>query len=183
MSLLDIDDDLPTAHNGWRGKLETRSGLDVRVRPADEDDEARLDEFFRHVTPEDLRFRFLSPIRTVSGDQLHALSHVDHRRTENFLAFDAGTNELIATAMLAGDDGMQTAEVAMIMHRDYKGKGVGWSLLHHVARYAEARGFKTLTSIESREHHPAIDMEREMGFTATSEPGDGSVIVLTKHLG
>ncbi|MBV7256595.1 GNAT family N-acetyltransferase [Pacificimonas sp. WHA3] len=181
--MLEIEDGLPDAHNGWRGRLETRSGRDIRVRPAHEDDEARLDAFFRHVTPEDLRFRFLSPMRQVSEDQIHALSHVDHRRTENFLAFDAETHDLVATAMLAGDDRMETAEVAMVMHEDYKGRGIGWALLSHVARFAEARGFQTLKSIESREHRAAIQMEREMGFTAASDPDDGSIVVLTKTLG
>lgn len=67
--------------------LTTRTGFRVLVRPAGEADEAALAGLFAHVTAEDLRFRFLSSVRQVPHDQLVAMTKIDHRQTENFLAF------------------------------------------------------------------------------------------------
>ena len=172
----------PTKDNGWTGQLSTHTGFIFQVRPAYPADEAALDEFFKHVTADDLRFRFLAALDEVSDDQLALMTSVDHRRTENFLAYDVGVGDVIATAMLAADDDGKEAEVAISVRSDYKHRGIGWSLLELVARFAAAKGVARLRSIQSREDHEAIELEREMGFTATSYPGDATLVLLEKEL-
>lgn len=162
--------------------LTTRTGFEFTVRPAQPTDEAALGAFFTHVTPEDMRFRFLTGLKTVGHDRLVAMTSVDHRQTENFLAFIDDETEIIATAMLACDGKMEVGEVAISIRPEYKSKGVSWNLLSHVAAYAEGKGLKTLQSIESRDSHAAIDMEREMGFTAGSYPGDPTLVLVQKQL-
>lgn len=166
----------------WSKDITTRAGLAFEVRPALPEDEAALSIFFAGITPEDMRFRFLTALKTVDHDRLVSMTHVDHRQTENFLAFIKGRPEIIATAMLACTSDMAKGEVAIATLPAFKGKGVSWELLAHVARFAEAKGVRTLESIESRGHHAAIDLEREMGFTATSYPGDASLMLVQKTL-
>ena len=152
------------------------------VRPAQASDETALAEFFTHVSAEDLRFRFLTGLKTVGHDRLAAMTDIDHNKTENFLAFLDDEAELIATAMLACDDAMEIGEVAIVIRSDYKAMGIGWDLLAHVAAYAEAKGLTTLQSIESRDSHAAIDMERQMGFVGKSYPGDATLVLVQRHL-
>jgi GNAT superfamily N-acetyltransferase len=166
----------------WSAELTTNCGLEFTVRPAEALDESALKKFFARVTPEDLRFRFLTGLTTVGQSQIAAMTDVDHRTTENFLAFVDNGSELIATAMLACDDGMETAEVAMAILPDYKGRGISWNLLNHVARYAEAKGVKTIEAIERRDHHVAIEMEREMGFSVGPYPGDPTLVLVQRQL-
>jgi threonine dehydrogenase-like Zn-dependent dehydrogenase/GNAT superfamily N-acetyltransferase len=165
----------------WSTNLATRTGLLLHVRPVRPDDEAALAEFFSHVTPEDLRFRFLGGVREVSHERLAAMTHVDHRLTENFLAFVEDGNTIIATAMLACDASLEKGEVAISVRGDYKHKGVAWELLRHVARYAEAKGVKALESIENRQNHEAIELEREQGFVAESYPDDATLMLIRKE--
>ena len=162
--------------------LTTRTGFCFSVRPAIPSDETALAAFFTHVTPEDLRFRFLTGLKTVGHDRLVAMTTIDHRQTENFLAFVDGEAEIIATAMLACDAEMKTGEVAIAIRPDYKAKGVSWDLLTHVAEAARDKGLMTIQSVESRDNHAAIDMERQMGFTAGPYPGDPTLVLVQKHL-
>ncbi|WP_244624583.1 GNAT family N-acetyltransferase [Sphingomonas sp. So64.6b] len=166
----------------WSGDLTTRRGYQFHVRPAVPADETGLAEFFTHVTADDLRFRFLTAIRKVSHEQLANLVNVDHRRTENFLALDPETGFIIATAMMAADKALASAEVAIAIRSDFKDRGISWMLLEHVAKFAGASGIKTLESIESRDNHQAIELEREMGFAAHSIPGDPTVVVVRATL-
>jgi N-acetylglutamate synthase-like GNAT family acetyltransferase len=166
----------------WSRELTTRTGFRFNVRPAQPSDEAALAEFFSHVTPDDLRFRFLTGLKTVGHDRLAAMTTIDHHQTENFLAFVDDEAEIIATAMLACDPEMKIGEVAIAIQPDYKAKGVSWDLLGHVAAYAKAKGVTTLQSIESRDNHAAIDMEREMGFVAGPYPEDPTLMLVQKHL-
>ena len=163
-------------------ELTTHSGFSFQVRSADEDDEAVLAEFFTHVTADDLRFRFLSAIQKVGHAQLALLTHVDHRRVENFLAFDMVTGCLLASAMLAIEDDLEHAEVAIVIRSDFKNRGIGWSLLKHAGEQAAAAGVKTLQAIESQNNRSAIGVERDMGFTSRAYPGDATLTLLEKSL-
>ena len=163
--------------------LVTRTGLVLHVRPVRVGDEKDLAEFFSHVTPQDLRFRFLASMKEVSHERLSDMTHVDHHRTEHFLAFAQDGKSIIATAMVACDAKLERAEVAISVRADDKHKGVAWELLRYVASYAEAKGVKVLESVESRENREAIELEREQGFIAARHPEDPSLVLIRKKLG
>ncbi|MBU6269260.1 MAG: GNAT family N-acetyltransferase, partial [Sphingomonadales bacterium] len=93
--------------------LTTRTGMVLSVRPAGEADAPALTAFFDRVSDEDRRFRFFAAAAHVSHDQLDALIHADHFRSESFLAFDTANGELVASALLACDNALDTAEVAV----------------------------------------------------------------------
>ncbi len=166
---------------GWERELVTRSDYHFHVRPAMELDVEALEGFFAHVSPSDLRFRFLTGVAQVPDEIIASMAQVDHNKTENFMAIDPD-GSLVGSAMVAADDKLDTAEVAISIHEDYKGRGIGWMLLGHVAAYAKARGIRRLQSIESRENHAAIDLEREMGFTARPVEGDPSLVLVESIL-
>lgn len=166
----------------WCATLTTREGVRLLVRPAAPEDEQRLAEFFTHVTADDVRFRFLTGADKIGHELLRRLVELDHTRKENFLAFAADGETLVATAMLAADDDMKRAEVAIATRAEFKHKGVGWTLLTYLADYARSRGIRVIESIEARGNREAIAVERDCGFTAASVPSDPTLTILTKTL-
>ena len=136
--------------------LVTRSGFRFHVRPACPDDDGTVAEFFTHVTREDLRFRFLTGLNAVGAAQVSALTHVDHRATENFLAFTEDGAMMIATAMLACDPGFERGEVAIAIRKDFKQHGIGWTLLAHIAAVADTKGVKVLEAIRPKQPEDVI---------------------------
>jgi len=162
--------------------LTTRTGLHLDVRRARPEDETILAEFFTHVTPEDMRFRFLSGMKEVSHERLIDMTRADNGRTDNFLAFSQ-TGTLIAVAMLASDKALKHGEVAISIRTDHKHLGASWELLAHIARCAEMQGLETIESIESRDNREAIDLERDMGFSVTTYPDDPKLVLVRRNLG
>ena len=161
-------------------QLATRSGIVLAIRPVTEADEPALTAFFDKVSDEDRRFRFLVAGEHVSHEQLEPLITADHFRSESFLAFDKASGELVGSALLACDGPLETAEVAVSIRKDYKGKGVGWALLQFLAEQAKARGAHRVISIEARANHAAIELERENGFVPGPFDGDPSLVILTR---
>lgn len=162
-------------------QLKTRSGLDLDVRPVRTDDAALLRAFFADVTSDDLRFRFLSGVNRVSDDQIAQMVDVDHKDTEDFLAFADGA--LVATGLVASDKARDRAEVAIVVRADHKNRGVGWTLLDHIAAYARSIGIKALESVEDRHNQAAIDVERDSGFSVKPYGDDPTLVVVSKQLG
>lgn len=166
-----------TASNGAR--LTTRHDFHFLVRPIRPGDEQLLADFYSQVSKTDLRFRYLNAHK-VSREEIVQMTHVDHRRSEDYIAFADG--QVIAHATLACDAAAENAEVAIAVHRNYKNRGVGWTLLDFVSQQARARGIRKLQSIESRENHATIGLERDMGFTARALEGEPSLVVLERVL-
>ena len=166
----------------WAADLRTRSGLAFHVRPVRPDDTPAVAAFFARLDAEDLRLRFLSPLRTVDAERLALMTQVDYRRTMTFLAFDADRQTVIATAMLASGADPERAEVAVTVRSDLKGHGLGWTLLDHVLAYARARGIKVVHSLESADHVAALQLEHDMGFTARICPDDTSLRIVERRI-
>lgn len=158
--------------------IVTRDGTEIMLRPVTADDAVLLNRFFDGLTPDDMRFRFLSAQPHLSGAQLGAMVDVDHRHREHLLAFESNGNELVASLLIAADDSFEVAEVAIAITPAYKGRGVGWSLLNHAVDLAKKRGVKRLRSIESRENREAIDVERTLGFKSSDYEGDATLALL-----
>jgi len=166
----------------WSGDLVAHSGFTFHVRPVRPDDVEAMGAFFARVTPEDLRFRFLTSMKEVGEDRLRSMTSVDHRQTESFVAFEPGNGAIIATAMLACDPALEVGDVAISVSADHKNLGVGWELLNHLTRYATAKGVKQLQSLESRSNLSAIRLEKELGFTSEPYFGDSTLMLLQKSL-
>ncbi|EJL33008.1 acyl-CoA synthetase (NDP forming) [Caulobacter sp. AP07] len=166
----------------WAADLRTRSGVAFHVRPVRPDDTPAVAAFFAQLDAEDLRLRFLSPLRTVDAGRLALMTQVDYRRTMTFLAFDADRQTVIATAMLASGADPERAEVAVAVRSDLKGHGLGWTLLDHVLRYARAQGVKVVHSIESADNVAALQLERDMGFTARICPDDTGLRIVEHQI-
>jgi len=158
--------------------LTTRSGFEFHVRPVEPADKEALADFFRHVSRDDLRFRFLSPIPEVRDSLLEDLIDVDHDHKEDYIALDIDDKTIIASAMIGASEDKSEAEVAIVVRSDYKHRGMSWTFLEYVIDEARRNGIQKLQSIESRSHHAAITLEKEMGFSAKSYPGDPSLMLL-----
>lgn len=162
--------------------IRTRSGKVITVRPVTAEDEPLLAEFFDRVSDEDRRFRFLSAHNHLSHEQLVPMVEVDHFRTESFIAFDADSGTVVGHALLACDNPLDTGEIAVSVCRTWRGMGVGWALLDVLAAAAHNRGLRRVISLEDRENHAAIELEREKGFVPHGVDGDPHVVLLEKLL-
>ncbi|MET3592453.1 N-acetylglutamate synthase-like GNAT family acetyltransferase [Mesorhizobium shonense] len=165
-----------------KSTLTTHTGFRFEARRAGPEDEPLVAEFFTHVTPEDLRFRFLGAVRQVSHERLVAMTRSDDPHIHNFLAFST-EGMLIAVATLAADPADRCGEVAICIREDRKHLGVGWEFLAYIARYADEQGIETIESIESRENRAAIELERDMGFTVATDPDDPTLVLVRRKLG
>jgi acetyltransferase len=141
--------------------LTTRSGVVLHVTLAGPDDAALLRSFFRQVSPEDLRYRFLGTVTEIADDQLATMT--DAALTTTFLARNED-GEIVAVATLAPEPETDNAEVALSVRADSKHRGISWTLLDHVLAVAKARGFEMISSLEAGGNRDAIALEKEMGF-------------------
>jgi len=159
--------------------LFTRSGDKIHVRPARPEDAPLVAAFFRELSPEDLRNRFLTATQDVDPKVIERLCQADYPTTMSFLAFH--DDELIAMGTLNGDD-KGKVEVALSTVPRWKHHGVSWTLFGHVVKYAERHGAREIVSFERTSNRAAITLEHEMGFGIRLIDATAGEVIATKSV-
>ena len=161
----------PTQING-RLRSRPRNGLPVLIRPIRPADEPILAAFQAKLSPEDIRFRFLAPRKEFSHKTNARFTQIDYARAMAFVALSMDQTEMWGVARLAADPDYVSAEYAVIVRSDLKGRGLGWTLMHHLIRYAESEGLRDLHGDVLAANERMLKMCRELGFEIEADPED-----------
>jgi acetyltransferase len=151
------------------------NGLRITVRPIRPDDEAAHSAFVAAMTPDDLRLRFFSSVRSFDHSQLARMTQIDYDREMAFIAV-TGENDAMKTlgvVRAVADPDNETAEFAVAVRSDQKGKRLGMLLVTRIIAYCRARGTRWLVGEALRENAGMIALARRCGFqiAATEDPG------------
>ena len=171
----------------WEGQLVLRNGWPIAVRPMRPEDEPAIIRLLGQVSPEDLRLRFFHPVKEFSHQFAARLTQLDYARAMAFVALDTAIGEIIGVARLHSDSRYETAEYAILVRSDLKGKGLGWALMQLLIDYATAEGLKSLCGQVLTENTTMLAMCRELGFGVKADPNDAGIsrvsLNLTDRLG
>ena len=135
-------------------------------------------EFFRHVTPEDLRLRFFAAVRDFSHPFIARLVQIDYARAIAFVALDATSGAMMAAVRLQADANHETGEYAILVRSDLKGIGLGWSLMQLMTEWARAEGLRVIEGQVLRENRIMLDMCRRLGFAVRTDPTDPDIRIV-----
>ncbi|WP_348981690.1 GNAT family N-acetyltransferase [Bosea sp. 124] len=163
----------------WRRQVTLRSGRSFQVRPIRPEDEGAIAAMLQKVTPEDLRLRFFAPLKTFSHSFLAHLTQLDYARAMAFVAFEEETGEVAGVVRLHTDPGQEEAEYAILLRSDWKGVGLGWTLMTLIIEWAKAEGLKTIRSQVLAENTRMLTLCRQLGFEIAHVPDDMALRVVT----
>jgi len=139
------------------------------VRPEDEE---LFRAFFTRVSTEDLRLRFFAPIKHFGHDFIARLTQLDYARAMAFVAIDEARGDMLGAVRLHADANYETAEFAILLRSDLKGRGLGWKLMELMISYARAEGLKRVEGQILRENTIMLRMCRELGFRIENDASD-----------
>jgi acetyltransferase len=161
--------------NRWEATVETQGGMRILIRPIRPTDETLYGAFLQKLSAEDIRFRFLSPMKEFSHAVVARFTQIDYARSMAFVALTEDQRELLGVARLAADPDYTRAEYAVIVRSDVKGRGIGWALMLHLIRYAESEGLRDLHGDVLAANERMLSMCRELGFDIAASSEDLSL--------
>ncbi len=162
----------------WERRLVLQPDWAIFVRPVRPDDEQMFAEFFRHVSEEDLRLRFFAPVKDLSHAFIARLTQIDYARAMAFVAIDEASGEMLGAVRLHADANHDSAEYAILLRSDLKGRGLGWKLMELIIAFARADGLNRIHGEVLRENIVMLRMCTELGFRIASDPGDPSLSIV-----
>ncbi|MFO1107981.1 MAG: bifunctional acetate--CoA ligase family protein/GNAT family N-acetyltransferase [Bradyrhizobium sp.] len=166
----------------WVRHITVKDGWRILARPILPEDEPLVHDFVKHVTMEDLRLRFLAPIKHFSHEFIARLTQLDYARAMAFVAFDEANGELAGVVRLHSDSIYETGEYAILLRSDLKGRGLGWALMQLLIEYAKSEGLKRIYGQVLRENTTMIEMCRGLGFQVEPDPTERDLFDVTLTL-
>ncbi|HXW42427.1 MAG TPA: bifunctional acetate--CoA ligase family protein/GNAT family N-acetyltransferase [Xanthobacteraceae bacterium] len=163
----------------WERRVSWPDGGTILIRPVRPEDEPLYPPFFTRVTPQDLRLRFFAPLKDFNHAFIARLTQIDYARAMAFIAIDETNGEMVGGSRVHSDANYETAEYAILVRSDLKGRGLGWSLMQLMIEYARSEGLRAIRGQVLKENTTMLQMCRELGFQIESDPDDPTLAVAT----
>jgi acetyltransferase len=159
----------------WEKHATLRDGAHIFLRPIRPEDEHLYPQFLARVAKDDLRLRFFAFVKQFDHTFIARFTQIDYGRAMAFLAIDPATDEMLGVARLHANSAYDTAEYAVLVRSDLKGKGLGWLLMQTIIEYARNEGLSKIEGQVLNENRTMLRMCAELGFTITSDPNEPDV--------
>ena len=149
------------------------------MRPIRPEDAAEHAAAFARLDPEDIRFRFFSPLKEMSPILVARLTQIDYDREMAFVAMRRrpdGSEEEVGVARLIRDPAERAAEFAVLVARSMKGQGLGRHLMQRLFEWGRASGVPAIVGHVLADNQPMLHFVRSLGFEVTRSAEEQDVV-------
>ena len=160
----------------WHEKILLANGREVLVRPIRPEDAVPLRAAFVLLEPDEVRQRFLHPMKELGVEQAERLTRPDPRREFALVAAEPlppGEALVGAVARIAIDDNGRDAEFAILVSHYVNGMGLGRHLMRRLVRWAKGRKVLRIYGEVLESNLPMQALAASLGFQReySGDPG------------
>ncbi|MBD3194194.1 MAG: GNAT family N-acetyltransferase [Candidatus Lokiarchaeota archaeon] len=122
----------------------TKEKQKIIVRPLKTTDEPLLKDLYYSLNERDRYLRFLQVKKEFTHSRTQCEVNIDYNKVFSIGAFvgEIGTEEMIANATYYYNPNTNTAEFSFLVRKDWRGKGIGSFLYHHLIIIAKEKGIQ-----------------------------------------
>jgi acetyltransferase len=131
---------------------------------------------FARLTPEDVRYRFFSAMRSLSAEQTVRMTDVDYGREMAIIAVDEAGQTAGVARLVRNDSDGNTAEFAVIVEPAAKGLGLASALMRAIIAWGKAQGVQEINGQILADNLPMLAFIRRLGFSIERIPGESDVL-------
>jgi RimJ/RimL family protein N-acetyltransferase len=162
----------------WHESIHLANGRDVLVRPIRPEDAIPLRAGFALLQPEEVRQRFLFPMKELSAEQAEQLTRPNTRREFALVVAEPlppGEALIGAVARIVVDDTGDAGEFAILVSHYINGMGLGRHLMRRLVRWARGRKLERVYGDVLESNLPMQALAASLDFRR--EPGDSPGLV------
>ncbi len=151
----------------WHETIHLANGREVLIRPIRPEDAVPLRAAFVLLEPDEVRQRFLHPMKELGVEQAERLTRPDPRRAFALVAAEPlppGEALVGAVARIAMDDNGHDAEFAILVSHYVNGMGLGRHLLRRLVRWAKGRKLQRVYGDVLESNLPMQALAASLGF-------------------
>ncbi|MEZ5544406.1 MAG: GNAT family N-acetyltransferase [Lysobacteraceae bacterium] len=163
----------------WTERLLLDDGRQLLLRPIQPADAEPIRHAFRLLSPEEVRMRFLHPMKEISSELVKRLTRIE---PENEFALviaeplPPGEALVGCVGRLSIDKGTDRAEFAVLVSHFLIGKGLGRLLMNQLIAWGRARGLSEIYGDVLDENSAMLSLAASLGFKREMLPDDPGIV-------
>jgi acetyltransferase len=160
-------------------------GRELILRPIVPEDEPALQKAFEKLTPDEIRLRFFTPMKTLSHMMAARFTQLDYDRDMALILAEPGIpgrSDIYGVARISADPDNERAEYAIIVRHDMTGLGLGLLLMRRIIDYAKNRGIGEIFGDVLRDNSTMLKMCEYLGFEHAVMEDDPTIVRVTLRL-
>ncbi len=142
-------------------------GQALLLRAIRAEDEPQLQLGFTQLSPDEVRMRFLFPLKSMTHDLAARLTQLDYDREIALVLADQqppGQSRLFGVVRASFDPTVGGAEFAIVIPRQLTGQGLGTRLLQRIIELTRAAGMRRIFGDTLPENQAMRALARKCGF-------------------
>ncbi|OYV43070.1 MAG: GNAT family N-acetyltransferase [Acidocella sp. 20-57-95] len=152
-------------------------GRKFTLRPIRPEDADAYTALFSRVSPEDMRFRFFSAMRSLAPEQIARLTDIDYGREMAIVAVNEAAGQIAGAARLVRNDtDGRTAEFAVLVEPAAKGLGLASKLMREIIAWGKAQGVEEIIGTILADNTPMLGFVKSLGFSIERVADDHDVV-------
>lgn len=151
----------------WHENVRLANGRDILIRPIRPEDAGPMQAAFTLLEPDEIRQRFLHPMKELSAQQAERLVRPDPRRDFALVAAEPlppGEALVGAVARISIDANGKDAEFAILVSHYVNGMGLGRHLMRRLVRWAKGRKVQRVYGDVLESNLPMQALADSLGF-------------------
>lgn len=170
----------------WRERLRLPDGRELILRPIEPADASALQHGFGLLTPEEIRMRFLHPMKAMPESMARRLANPDPKREFALVAAEPlppGQALIGAVVRASIDASGEGAEFAILVARLLARQGLGRLLMQRLLHWARAKRLRRVYGDVLEENQAMLALARSLGFQLRHPPCEPGLIRVELELG
>lgn len=162
----------------WQEQLLFADGRHMQLRPIEPADAEPLRIGFPLLTPDEIRMRFLHPLKELTPEMAHRLTHLDPRREFALVVAEPlppGEALVGAVARASIDDASRCAEFALLVARLLSRQGLGRLLLRRLIFWARLKRLDEIYGDVLDENLAMLKLVESLGFQREHRPNEPGI--------
>lgn len=162
----------------WHESIRLANGREVLVRPIRTEDAVPLRAGFALLQPDEVRQRFLFPMKELSAEQAERLTRPSNRHHFALVVAEPlppGEALVGAVARIEVDEDGRAGEFAILVSHYINGMGIGRHLMRRLVRWAKGRKLERIYGDVLESNMPMQVLASSLDFHR--EPGDSPGLV------
>ncbi len=163
----------------WRELLKLPNGRTVVLRPIDPRDAEVLRAGFGTLSAEEVRFRFMHPIKEMSVELAHDLTVLDPRHSFALAVSEPeppGEGLVGAVVRASIDPNTEIAEFALIVARPLARQGLGTLLMRRMLDWCRRKKLRAVYGNVLADNTGMLHLADQLGFTRQHVQGEGGTV-------
>jgi len=159
-------------------------GKKLTLRHIAPGDAVKEQAFVHKLSVQSRYLRFHGSIKELNKKDLATFTNPDPLNAEALIIVHHGENkeEEIGVARFIIDADRQSCEFAIVVADEWEKHGLGTKLMNALISHAQARGIKRIHGSVLSDNPGMLQFVKALGFAATPDPDDSSVVLVIKEL-